>query len=85
MKKTFEFRYYQDKVGDWHLKRKWILLGLIPLWIHSRSYDRSWIRADEQEAEILAIIKWTIDHEKRLASHKNIYRTVDENFFNKIS
>jgi hypothetical protein len=88
MKKTFEFRYHQNKFNGWHIKRKWILFGFIPIWINYLSLDDMYFFSAEitaAESEILNIISRDIKHEKKLASHKNVYKTVNENSFNKTS
>lgn len=33
MKRTFNFRYYQDKLGKWTLQRQWLLFGFITVWM----------------------------------------------------
>lgn len=82
MKKTFEFRYHQDKFGDWSIDRKYLFFGFIPVWMWYKEFSRhTFFPGENKEAAVLKFISNTIDYEQKLDSHKNTYRFVNEHSF----
>lgn len=87
MKRTFNFRYYQDKFGDWNTQRQYLIFWFIPVWILFKNFNKYLdfypMTSDriEQESYILSFIKDTIAREKKLMEHKDTYRVVNEDSF----
>jgi hypothetical protein len=86
MKRTFNFRYYQNKFGDWIAERQYLFFGFIPVWMDYKQFSRhDFTPCENREVYVLKFISDTIDYERKLMEHKVCYRTVNENSFKKNS
>lgn len=89
MKETFEFRYHQNKFGQWIVDRKYLFFGFIPVWSIYKTFHRSEFyptsTTKEEENTVLVFIRNTIACDQKLDSHKNEYRVVNDDYFKKIS